>query len=98
MFGVAPDTEPEKIVKKLLGEVGYLIAPAPISFFLLQVVDESVEAAEKWRKRSGVILQPNARPVKKHFSIFDEIPEELIEKRRSKRTVLPSLQVTRYIL
>ena len=43
------------------------------------------QAGEKWRKKTGCILDPKARPQKKHFSIFDEIPEELIEKRRSSR-------------
>jgi len=53
------------------------------------IVNESVEkgVAPNSRKKS-VTLPP--KPKKKHFSIFDEIPEELLEKRRSCRNVLPS--------
>jgi hypothetical protein len=32
------------------------------------------------------------RPAKKHFSISDEIPEDLIEKRRSTRKMLTGVQ------
>ena len=60
MFGVAPRTEEEKIVRSLLSEL----------------VSESVEKAST-RKRS--VVQSN-KAKKKHFSIFDEIPEELLEK------------------
>ena len=72
MFGVAPRTEEEKIVRSLLSEL----------------VSESVEKAST-RKRS--VVQSN-KAKKKHFSIFDEIPEELLEKRRSCRqnTMIPS--------
>ena len=48
---------------------------------LNEIINESVEKASS-RKRS-VILP--AKTKKKHFSIFDEIPEELLEKRRSCR-------------
>ena len=38
-----------------------------------------------------MILPPKTRAApKKHFSIFDEIPEELLEKRRSCRQLLGS--------
>ena len=86
MFGVEPPTEPEKVAKGLVAEL----------------VEEAVEAAESRRVARGATRPPGgatrgpggaAKAAKKHFSIFDEIPEELIEKRRSSRKVLPSLQV-----
>ena len=78
-FGVDPPTESEKIVRNLMGDI----------------VDEAVETAEnlnKGRRRGGVILDSKGRPAKKHFSIFDEVPEDLIEKRRSTRKVLTGTQ------
>ena len=66
MFGVAPLTEEQKIVRSLITEL----------------VNESVEKASS-RKKSVTIQSSKAK--KKHFSIFDEIPEELLEKRRSCR-------------
>ena len=45
----------------------------------------------KSNRSSSVILPPKTRAApKKHFSIFDEIPEELLEKRRSCRQLLGS--------
>jgi len=76
MFGVAPPTEPQRIVARLLAEL----------------VDEAVETAGKWRRKGGLVLDSKGRPVKKHFSIFDEIPDELIEKRRSSRKAITSAQ------
>ena len=78
-FGVDPPTESEKIVRNLMGDI----------------VDEAVETAEnlnKGRRRGGVILDSKGRLAKKHFSIFDEVPEDLIEKRRSTRKVLTGTQ------
>merc|ERR1719209_2802572 len=79
IFGVDPPTESQKIVRNLMGDI----------------VDEAVETAEnlnKGRRRGGVILDSKGRPAKKHFSIFDEVPEDLIEKRRSTRKVLTGTQ------
>ena len=53
-----------------------------VQSLLADLVSESVEKAST-RKRS-VTVQSN-KVKKKHFSIFDEIPEELLEKRRSCR-------------
>eukprot|EP00090_Calanus_glacialis_P013101 TRINITY_DN21726_c0_g1_i3.p1 TRINITY_DN21726_c0_g1~~TRINITY_DN21726_c0_g1_i3.p1 ORF type:complete len:2006 (+),score=827.87 TRINITY_DN21726_c0_g1_i3:94-6111(+) len=60
-----------------------------VKALVLELVSESVEkgVAPTIRKKS-VILPPKTK--KKHFSIFDEIPEELLEKRRSCRNVLAS--------
>ena len=73
MFGVAPLTEEQKIVRSLITEM----------------VNESVEKASS-RKKSVTIQSSKVK--KKHFSIFDEIPEELLEKRRSCRQnpIMPS--------
>ena len=79
IFGVDPPTESQKIVRDVMGDIG----------------DEAVETAEnlmKGRRRGGVILDSKGRPAKKHFSIFDEVPEDLIEKRRSTRKVLTGTQ------
>ena len=58
-----------------------------LAVVLLELVSESVEkrVASSSRKKS-VILPSKVK--KKHFSIFDEIPEELLEKRRSCRNIL----------
>ena len=60
-----------------------------VKALVLEMISESVEkgVAPSSRKKS-VTLPPKGR--KKHFSIFDEIPEELLEKRRSCRNVLSS--------
>ena len=73
MFGVAPLTEEQKIVRSLITEL----------------LNESVEKASS-RKKSVTIQSSKVK--KKHFSIFDEIPEELLEKRRSCRQnpIIPS--------
>ena len=57
---------------------------------LNEIINESVDKACSGRKKS-VILPGKQK--KKHFSIFDEIPEELLEKRRSCRQTASSSAV-----
>ena len=50
------------------------------------------EAVDRAGTRKKSVILP-AKQKKKHFSIFDEIPEELLEKRRSSRNPVSFLQV-----
>ena len=60
-----------------------------VKALVLELVSQNVEkGVAPTNKKKSVILPPKTK--KKHFSIFDEIPEELLEKRRSCRKVFES--------
>ena len=83
----------DRVVNELVCD---LFGVAPLSdeeSFVRQIISQLVnESVEKGNPRKkSVILPPKTK--KKHFSIFDQIPDELLEKRRSGRQTFSSAAV-----
>ena len=71
MFGVAPKTKAEKVAAFIVDE-------------LLGLVVDAVDPPKTASQKKSVIVEAKVRE-RKRASLFDQIPEELIEKRRSSR-------------